>query len=457
MRAIRLVATAAVLLLGLLQRACAAPAFDRFYRRSFALPALRNGPLGTRARPAKSTGLASPAYNDTFTGVRVYRITDTGTDGNVPGVPHIRHEYSRRQVFNADNSRYIAEDGNGFWALFDASTFRRIRGRRPNGMLLGMAGDAEAIWHHSNPSVLFYWGGGLIWYRKDVRTDRDSVLVDFTGRLPWPLASQVWFKGEGTPSASGRFWGLMATHYDSAAQRNIVYGLLTWDANTNRIVGTLPASAFGGSMPDHVSTSASGNYIVPSWAYEPALGTRAYNRNFTSFQQLRIGSSHSDLAIGPAGQDLLVYADYDSGSVDDGWIVAVDCRTATSFRLSPLYFPGSSGMAVHISGKAFARPGWALISTYADSSNYGAVTPANPRQPSFRRIFAVELVPGGRSFAIAHTQTGANYGGYFGEPQASVNRDFTRVTWATNFGSGTRIESLMAGLPSWAIPAARRP
>jgi len=38
-----------------------------------------------------------------------------------------------------------------------------------------------------------------------------------------------------------------------------------------------------------------------------------------------------------------------------------------------------------------------------------------------------------------------------GEHQATVNLDFSRVVWATNFGSGSRIESVMAGLPSGAL------
>lgn len=119
--------------------------FDALYPADFTLKALDNAAIVQQPRPAKSTSLSAPGFTDPAYGTKVFRITDTATDGNVANVSHIRHEYSRRQAFNADSSRYIAFDGNGFWALFDGSTFKRINGKRSNGMLVGMAGDAEAF------------------------------------------------------------------------------------------------------------------------------------------------------------------------------------------------------------------------------------------------------------------------------------------------------------------------
>ena len=420
--------------------------FDALYAPGFTLKALDNASIVQQPRPAKSTGVTAPGYTDPAYGTKVFRITDVATDANAPGAGHIRHEYSRRQAFNADSSRYIAQDGNGFWALFDGNTFKRIPGKRSNGMLAGMAGDAEAFWHPTDPNVLWWWGGGLTWYAKDVRTDTDTVLVNFTGRLPWAAATQVWTKSEGVPSADGRFWGLMATRYDSGAQRNIIYGLLVWDRETDTIK-TLDASAFGGSFPDHVSMSPSGKYIVPSWAYDRALGTRAYTRDFASWRMLHTMSEHSDLAFGPSGEDMYVVTDYDAGQVR-----AVNMDTGASINLLPIYPVSGAGYAAHVSGKAYKRPGWVVLSTYADSSNYGATSPASPQQGMYRKIMAVELKAGGRVLNIAHTQSGRDYGGYFGEHQATVNLDFSRVVWAANFGGGTRIESVMVGLPSGAIP-----
>lgn len=420
--------------------------FDALYAPGFTLKALDNAAIVQQPRPAKSTGVNAPSYTDPAYGTKVFRITDVATDANAPGAGHIRHEYSRRQAFNADSTRYIAQDGNGFWALFDGTTFKRINGKRSNGMLAGLAGDAEPFWHPTNPNLLWWWGGGLTWYQKDVRDDTDAVLVNFTGRLPWSQAEQVWTKAEGTPSADGRYWGLMATRYDSGAQRNIIYGLLVWDRETDTIK-TLDASAFGGSFPDHVSMSATGKYIVPSWAFNKTLGTRAYTRDFASWKMLHTMSEHSDLALGPNGEDVYVVTDYDAGQVR-----MVNIDTGVSSNLLPIYPVSGAGYAAHISGKAFKRPGWVVLSTYADTSSYGATSPASPQQGMYRKIMAVELKAGGRVLNIAHTQSGRDYGGYYGEHQATVNLDFSRVVWAANFGGGTRIESVMVGLPSTAIP-----
>lgn len=420
-----------------------ATTFDSLYAAGFTLKALDNAAIVQQPRPAKSTGVNAPSYTDPAYGTKVFKITDTATDGNVANVAYIRHDYSRRQAFNADSSRYLAQDGNGFWGLFDGMTFKRVPGKRSNGMLAGLAGDAEPIWHPTDPRKLWYTttNGGLTWYEKDVETDTDTVLVNFAGRLPWANAARLWTKAEGTTSADGRYFAFMAETDGFST-----LGIVCWDRQTNTIT-TLPASAFGGARPDHVSMSPSGKYVVPSWAFNKTLGTRAYTRDFSSYRILHTQSEHSDLAFGPNGEDIYVVTDYDSGQLR-----MVNMDTGASTDLLPMYPVTGAGYAAHISGKAYKRPGWVVVSTYADNSNYGSVSPASPQQPMYRKVMAVELKAGGRVLNIAHTQSGRDYGGYFGEHQATVNLDFTRVVWAANFGSGTRIENVMVGLPSWGIP-----
>jgi hypothetical protein len=87
-----------------------------------------------------------------------------------------------------------------------------------------------------------------------------------------------------------------------------------------------------------------------------------------------------------------------------------------------------------------------LVSTYGTSGS---------NQWLHNKLFAVELKSGGRILNIGHHQSRLN--GYFTEPQASVNRDFTRVIWASNFGttSDTDIDAYMMYLPPSLIPAAQ--
>lgn len=413
---------------------------DALYAAGFALKALAADPIPVVAKPAaKATGLDAPSYVDPVYGTRVYRATDAR---DFPGATLVRHDYSRRQAFNATNSRYIATTSNGYWVLYDANSFRVLPRSGAGGSLKGLAGDAEPIWHPTDPATLFY-NAGMVWYSKNVETDVDTVMADFRGRLPWPGATQVWTKAEGTSSADGRYWAFMATSYDSATQQNRIHGLLTYDRVGDRIVGTLDAAQFGNAFPDHISISPSGQWAIPSWAYDRTLGTRAYSLDFSSSRQLAGMSEHSDLAIGPAGEDLYVYTDYDLGAIR-----ATNIATGQGFDLLALYPRTGSGYAAHVSGKAFGRAGWVVVSTYADTANYGASTPDPLLQPMHRKVMLLELKPGGRALSIAHTRAAAGYGGYFGEHHATISRDGTRVMFATNFDDGGVPSSYVVVLPS---------
>ena len=387
---------------------------------------------------AKATGLGAPSYIDPVYGTAVYKATDA-TD--FAGATRVRHDYSRRQAFNADNTRYIGATSNGYWVLYDASSFRLLPRSGQDGALRGMAGDAEPIWHPTDPRILFY-AQEMVWYAKDVETDRDEVMADFRGRVPWPQATHVWTKAEGTSSADGRYWAFMVTSYSDAKKENTIHGLITYDREQDRIVGQLDASAFGRHFPDHISISPSGRWAVPSWAHDRALGTRAYPLDFSSSRQLHTMSEHSDLAFGPNGEDMYVFADYDSGAIR-----AMDIATGRSFDMMSLYPRNGTGYAAHISGQAFGRPGWIVVSTYADNTRYGSVAPDTTLEPMYRKIMLLELKRGGRQLAVAHTRTAGNYGGYFGEPQATISRDGSRIMFASNFDDGGEPSSYMVLVP----------
>ena len=156
-----------------------------------ALTTLQADPIPAVAKPAtKASGLDAPSYIDPVYGTRVFKATDAS---DLAGATHVRHNYSRRQAFNADNSRYLGAASNGYWVLYDGGTFGMLARSGEGGALRGLAGDAEPIWHPTDPRILFY-NQGMAWYAKDVETDRDTLMVDFTGRLPWPGATQVWTK-----------------------------------------------------------------------------------------------------------------------------------------------------------------------------------------------------------------------------------------------------------------------
>jgi hypothetical protein len=418
---------------------------DTLYQSSFVLKNLTLDPIQVIAMPVtKATSLSAPSYIDPAYGTRIYRVT---APQDFPDATAVRHDYSRRQAFNANNTRFVAGSSNGYWLLYDANTFKVLKRTGNHGALKGLVGDCEIIWHPTDPKKLWYTGinGGLVWWEKNVETDTETVMADFRGRLPWPKATGAWTKSEGTSSADGRYFAFMATSYDEASKKNVIYGLFSYDRVNDKILGTLDASKFDGAYPDHISISPSGKYAVPSWAHDRKRGTRAYPLDFSSNIQLLAMSEHSDLAMGADGQDYYVGADYDSGNIR-----AVNMATGKFFDLMRLYPRSGSAYAVHVSGKAYGRPGWVVISTYGDSAEHGKVSPDPKQESMYKKIILAELKPNGRLLGVAHTRIiKNNYGGYSGEHQATVSRDGSRILFASNFDSGGPPSDFMVVLPSW--------
>ena len=371
-----------------------------------------NHPDEQDTKPVKGAVFFDELYNTCMV-----RATD---HANEPPVDFARNDYSRRQAFNADSSRFVTISHNGYWHLYDGVTLEYLN------VLSGPGGDAEIQWHPTDPNLLFYLpnSGGMVIYQYDIRDDNSTIVGDF-GRddrdvpLPWPTAARVWTKSEGSPSADGRYWGFQVETSDFEP-----LGLMVWDRQTDEILGTWDFAEHGVGRPDHVSMSPSGEYIVPSWDGN-AYGTTAFSRDFTQQVKLHHKSEHSDLALLPNGHDAYVSVDYQSNAGD---VFMVEIQTGQKTVLFPTYLDGTA-TALHVSGKAFNRPGWVLMSTYS-------------AQPAthwlHKKLFAVELKADPTIVNLAHTHVVSN--GYWSEPHASVNRDFTRVIFNSNWDTGSDLD-----------------
>ncbi len=413
--------------------------FDALYP-----PGFRLSPLAADPEPAPSplpyppSGLADAVLDPRYR-TRLYRAAraSQGEGGRM------RHEYSRRQAFNADCTRYLTQDGRGAWYLNDATTLTQLR-RLPE-----LVGDCEPIWHSRDPDRLYLTGrnGATSWWSYDVTSGTRELWYDFAQDPPWPQATGYWTRGEGTTSADGRYLTLLATSYDAGSQRLTGHGVVVLDLEERRLVGRLDAADFPtpGALPDHVSTSPSGEYAVVSWLAADG-GTRAWRRDFSTSVQLAAASEHSDLAVGADGQDYLVYADYGSGQIR-----AITVATGDSFDLHPLYPAAGEGYAVHLSGQGFDRPGWVVVSTYADFADHGSTRPAPAPRPEYRKVWLLSLSRTPVALSVCGTQVDSARAGeeYFAEPQATVSRDLSRILFASN--AGGPVESYLVGLPSWVV------
>ena len=401
-----------------------------------AMPPLPAGterrPLPDNARPPFLSSTLDPVH-----GSCVVRVTDNAAH---PEAPARRNDYSRRQAFNANDTYFLLAASDGHWHLHDATTGRFIRVLNDlNGATDRLAGDAEPQWHPTDPDLLYFLprdGIGMQIYQLDLRTNQVSVVADMGPQIQqhWPDASVASTRSEGSPSADGRYWCFMArAMVDNGSWP--MRGVFTWDLQEQRIVGTLNQDG----TPDHVSMSPSGKYCVVSHTTATGPGTRSYRRDFQApysdstpdaWLQLHTTSEHSDIALDPQGRDVYVSVDYQSNGGD---VFMQNLETGQRTALFSTY-PGRTETALHISGKAYNRPGWVLVSTYAehpadDSSVQGLHD--ERRQWLHRKLFAVSLTKNPDIRSIAYANSDAFQ--YEAEPQATVNRNFTRMlfnsTW----------------------------
>lgn len=400
--------------------------FNALYPAGFRLPAMAADPIPSVTRPPKATGLADAVIDATYK-TRIYRMADAEAEGSRD---QLRQDYSRRQAFNADNTRFILIDGSGSVHLYDAATFKRLK-------TLPMAGgDSEPLWHPANPRLIRHtdYTGGRRWYELDVESGAQKVLFDFAEVVPWPDAVRFWTKAEGSFDRSGRYICLMA-QTSSYAMR----GFVCVDMIEGRIIGSMSAS----QAPDHVSMSASGKFCIVSGSQ-----TIAYSRDFATKRVLYDRSEHSDCGLDANGRDVIVHAVFASGA-DEGWIVSTDMETGAHTRITRVYDDNHGSTTVHISCQG--KPGWCVVSAYDDFSNYSRY-PANPLQPLHRKV-SLHSTDGQKHYSVAHIHGDKSVGNsYYHEPQATVSRDGSRIVFASSYSApgpspAGQPEAYMVGLP----------
>ena len=396
----------------------------------------RASPLPDVRRPAKG----APFLDDTF-GTCVVRVTEHDVE---PPRGFAINDYSRRQVFNADNSHLLVVASDGAWHLYDANSLRYF------DKLQGVVGDAEPQWHPKDPNLLYYLprnGVGMKLYELNTASNRSQTIADFGERIRriWPSAMSVWTRSEGSPSADLRYW---AFQVDGTKWEGL--GIFTYDLHTDTIIATYDFARNGKPRPDHLSMSPSGQFVVVSWNDGPMV----FNRDLSNPRPLANRGEHSDIALNAKGEDVYVSVDYQKSG---GPVYMVNLRSGIRTDLFNTYID-SSATAIHFSGKAYGNSGWIVISTYADYTSDGNASRQSARrsyQWLHRKVMAVELsaTPTIVNLAFHHS----NYAKYWTEPHATANRDLTRVVFSSNWGTSSEIDvdTYMVVLPH-ALPSLRQ-
>jgi hypothetical protein len=386
-------------------------------------------------------------FLDPVFGTCVVRVTDRTADlDDEDRSTGLTNEYSRVQSFNADGSRILVRSVEAHWYLYDAATLQKIR---------QLPLDMDPRWHATDPNVIYHFTHSAVdaealfvrLMAYNVATGQETLVHDFTTDFPGRPLAAVWTRYEGSPSRDGRYWGLMAQN-----RQGLVDALVVYDQVSDTVTANLDQRGLSQLQReiDTVTISPSGNYFLAyhEFCSPGSLGTEAspcglmvYDQNLQNGRGLLRIVGHSDLAYDTQGREVLVYQD-----IDTDWISMLDLQNGTVTQLWQIDFSLSTRIGFHLSGRALAEPGWAIVSTF-EGSRPTAMTWMDDS------VFAVELTDGGRVARLAHTHSLVDENleiDYFARPKASVNHNLTRVLFASDWGrSGTgEVEMYLIDLPA---------
>ncbi|MFH2039672.1 MAG: hypothetical protein ABIJ65_09595 [Chloroflexota bacterium] len=358
-------------------------------------------------------------FRDPIFGTCLVRVTDRRTDlssGDPSG--GLKNEYSRVQSFNANDSLIMVRSTEANWYLYDAKNFQPF-GQVPIAI--------DPRWDPVDPAVLYFSAETRL-MKYNVETGSIQTVHDFASDFPGYTLVDVSTRYEGSPSLDGRYWGMMAQdeNWEPVA-------LLVYDMQEDRLIASRDLDNVHGL--DSVTISPLGTYFLAYFDHcesglgsdNLACGLMVYGRDLQNGRGMVRAIGHSDLALDAEGREVVVFQD-----VDHDTISMLDLETGQSIPLYPIDF-SFTGIGLHFSGQSYNMPGWIVVSTHdGDISSHTWMDD---------QVFALELKANGRVVHLAHTHSLVDENqehDYWSEPQASVNRDFSRVLFTSNWGrSGT--------------------
>jgi hypothetical protein len=372
-------------------------------------------------------------FRDSVFGTCIVRVTDRQNDILNPYDTSMgmKNEYARVQSFNADGSLLIVWTVESFWYVYDASSLMPL-GEVPVYV--------EPRWDAENPSVLYYTDETRL-MSYDLSLGQITEIRDFANDFPGVNIPAVWTRYEGSPSYDTRFWGLIANDSEWNPHAFLIY-----DKKQDSIV--IREIPLGYSI-DNVTISPLGNYLLASFddycehgqlgSDSNPCGFMVYDSNLENGRSLLRIIGHYDALLDADGREVIVYQDIDTDNIS-----MLDLETGKITPLFPIDF-SHTGIGFHFSGRSSNLPGWGLVSTY----NGGFPTDHTWMDDS---IFAIEMKESGRVVRLAHTHSLYDEDieqDYWAEPHVSVNQDFTRIIFTSNWGrTGTEeVDMYMIVLP----------
>lgn len=394
---------------------------------------------------------ATPGQIGTYFAQRTYEpkpaylqwLTETAQDGSVrssiarvsdsalmPGVRTFGAFYSKKQVWNADDSKVLLWAP---WASPRTSVALLNADLSFNRLLIGVS--YSHFWLNTHPDlVVTTLPENPVLRVHNVATDDSYVVADFASmgfvEMEFTLGG-----GEGNPSNDDRYWPIGLKDIQGNWQ------LVIWDQFDYRITGRIPIpwAPGTGSAIDWHGMSQSGEFYVTAsiapWFNGQIMVPTGINVWSRSGDYLRTyytaaggTQNHVDLGVDADGRDVLVYLGAEHGGAANDKFIAtwrLDGSDGNQSRrqLDEGYLHGN----FHISCRNLKRPGMCVFSTFAGEPG---IEPQLATYPLNNRIFAVMLDGSGRIAPIAnarHSTIGVDGTSYDMQAHATPNRNLSAV------------------------------
>lgn len=383
-----------------------------------------------------------PAYGGTHTDStwgtttrRLNAMTDCLIDGSHPTACDTRNfypDYNKQQPWNADGSKILVLDSNGWYHLYDAETLADIR-RITDAT--GLSNDNDIRWSHTDPDVIYY-RNGLTLSSYNIDTHVVTVEHTFSCTDGTNTGVKVSNGDEGNSDISDRYWAFRC-QYNPADYTTI--DVIVYDRQEDTVIAQEDvATICGGSCSKEINwvgISPLGTGVLIGWsggsnddsAYVRGTGTELFSLGLEYQGKLSSTASHGDVGFDTDGNEVYV----------SDWNLNYDAKTIKWRRLDNLSLEGritlpsswTNDSTKHISMRSHEEPGWALVSTYKVTNTQGTGWGAS-------ELVAVKIDSSisnnnewyriGRTFSIRDNH-------YYAEPHAVTNSDFTKIMWGSNW------------------------
>lgn len=359
----------------------------------------------------------------------------------------IRHEYSRYDPFNQDQSMIILEfPDSGYKKVYRTGTMP-YEAKSNRVLTLDIA---EPRWDPKDPNII--WGNdGIRLYKLDVKTKKKRLVKDFSkeSRISSIIEKEkdidtITMKDEGESSWNKRYWAFALQ--GSKEDYRLRY-IFTWDLERDKILGIYEISSKEREI-DWVGMSPKGDWVLIGGAdYNGGnlKGLVMADKELKNFHRLNYDTAHSDVGLDSDGNEVIVmqnnrtdYIDLIPISTDTKSINEVQgsYKNTNRTKLVRLFYSSGSphGLAdggIHISCNF---PGYAVISTH--------IAPGEKEKNWLDRSIVMAKLDrkGPKVFYLAKLYNTTRE--YWEETQATITDDGSKVVWPSNWDANVGKEEV---------------